>query len=146
MSFLLHRLEFSAEAAITSKDMPGCCTYPGLPGYNTHEHRNLKCSKDLRCMVTQFDTPCDLGDAEDLELDAELCRVQKTLTHCALRGRSRSQVAEHHTVEAGTGSLLRLFVRRNSRSGPPVQSIMICLALIPCIWAPRIHTYTNAHM
>ncbi|CAE7302422.1 Cpne9 [Symbiodinium sp. KB8] len=50
-----------------ASDMPGCCTYPGLPGYNTHEHRNLKCSKDLRCMVTQFDTPCDLGDAEDLE-------------------------------------------------------------------------------
>eukprot|EP00439_Symbiodinium_sp_Y106_P025343 s6621_g3.t1 len=52
-----------------ASDMPGCCSYPGLPGYNTHEHRNLKCSKDLRCMVTQFDdgTPCDLGDAEDLE-------------------------------------------------------------------------------
>ena len=68
-------IRLSSAAAMTSKDMPGCCSYPGLPGYNTHEHRNLKCSKDLRCMVTQFDdgTPCDLGDAEDLELDAEIC-------------------------------------------------------------------------
>ena len=54
------------------EDMPGCCSYPGFSGYNHHEHRDLKCSKDLRCLVTQFDAPCDLGDdEEDLEPEAE---------------------------------------------------------------------------